>query len=148
MCTEQICVISGSCIKNEDEVSYEKKIFCKPSVFFFSFCLSNVCFLLQLCFNVRLFFHTLSTGVAYLCVIAVKQFLNDPQSEINTTYLPVPVPFTTAVCGVIHTLSTGVAYLCVIAVKQFLNDPQSEINTTYLPVPVPFTTAVCGVIIL
>ena len=43
----------------------------------------------------------LSTAVVYLCVNAVQHFLNDPHGEINTSSLPVPVPFTTIVCGVI-----------------------------------------------
>ena len=35
----------------------------------------------------------LSTAVAYLCVIAVQHFLNDPQNNINTGNFPVSVAF-------------------------------------------------------
>ena len=34
-----------------------------------------------------------STAVVYLCIIAVQHFLNGPHSKINTSNLPVPVPF-------------------------------------------------------
>ena len=45
--------------------------------------------------------HILSMEVAYLCVIAVQNVLNDPHGEINTSNFPVLVPFNTVVCGVI-----------------------------------------------
>ena len=45
--------------------------------------------------------YILSTAAAYLCVIAVQHFLNDPHGEINTINLPVLVSFNTAVRGVI-----------------------------------------------
>ena len=51
--------------------------------------------------------HILSTVVAYLCVIAVQHFLNDPHGEINTSNLPVPVSFNTAVRGVINSMNTS-----------------------------------------
>ena len=47
------------------------------------------------------FKHNLSTAVAYLCLIAVQHFLNDPHAEINTGNFPVPVPFNNVVCRVI-----------------------------------------------
>ena len=40
--------------------------------------------------------HTLSTAIAYLCVIVPKHFLNDKSSVVGTLYalFAVPVPFT------------------------------------------------------
>ena len=37
---------------------------------------------------------------AYLCVIAVQHFLNDPHGEINTGNFPVLEPFNIVVCRV------------------------------------------------
>ena len=100
MRTEQTCVISGRCIKNEDEVSCEQNLFLKPSVIC-SACRSNVGFLLQLCcVRASVLSHPFD-GVAYLCVNAVQYFLKGPHSEIITTYFPVPVLFNTVLCGVI-----------------------------------------------
>ena len=50
-------------------------------------------------FSVSLYI--LSTAVAYLCVIAVQHFLNDPHGEIYKGNFPVLVPFNTVVCDVI-----------------------------------------------
>ena len=51
--------------------------------------------------------YILSTAVAYLCVIAVQHFLNDPHGEINTGNLPVPVQFNTVVCGSNNSMNTS-----------------------------------------
>ena len=40
-------------------------------------------------------------SVAYLCVIAVQHFLNNPHGEMNTGNFPVLVVFNTVVCGVL-----------------------------------------------
>ena len=45
--------------------------------------------------------YIISMAVAYLCIIAVQHFLNDPHGEINISNLPVPVLFNMAVCGVL-----------------------------------------------
>ena len=49
----------------------------------------------------KFFKHILSTAVAYLCVIAVQHFLNDPHGEINAGNLPILVQFYTVVYRVI-----------------------------------------------